>query len=246
LNDDLAKMTGQYDTLAQLKEMLAKDLEARSKSQYDDDYYLQLIDKIKEIASIKYPPQLVEHEAEHVVDNLRQRLSQQGLDLDTYFKMRQTTKEKFLEEEAKPVAVNRLERSLILDQVARDEKIEVDESSLQTEFGQTLTELQYQGLDLGKVQGGKRGQQEIAEAVAMESANRLITRRTLERLKAIATGEFKPETTKAKTRLKKSSESEGAKRGTTKSKAAQKKSPKPTARKPASSKPKSSEDNQTE
>ena len=46
------------------------------------------------------------------------------------------------------------------------------------------------------MRGGKRGQQQVAEAIAMESANRLITRRTLDRIKAIATGEYKPEDAK--------------------------------------------------
>jgi trigger factor len=193
LDDDFAKTTGQFETLEELKESLKTDLENRSKAEYEDEYFVELIDKIKAGATIKYPPQVVEHEAEHVIDDLRQRLAQQGLDLETYFKMRQTTQEQFLEEEAKPVAIKRLERSLILDQLARDEKIKVDEGSLQNEFGQTLTELQYQGLKLDQVRGGKRGQQQMAEAIAMESANRLITRRTLERIKAIATGEYKPE-----------------------------------------------------
>jgi len=193
LDDELAKMTGQYETLDDLKEALKNDLEARAKDEYDDEYFVELIDKIKAGATIKYPPQVVEHEAEHVLEDLQNRLSQQGLDLETYFKMRQTTKEQFIEDEAKPVAIKRLERSLILDQLAREEKIEVDESSLQNEFGQTLTELQYQGLDLNKVRGGKRGQQQMAEAIAMQSANRLVTRRTLDRIKAIATGEFKEE-----------------------------------------------------
>jgi len=193
LDDEFAKTAGQFETLDQLKETLKNDLETRSKSEYEDKYFLDLIDKIKSGATIKYPPQVVEHEAEHVVDDLRQRLSQQGLDLDTYFKMRQTTQEQFMEEEAKPVAVKRLERSLILDQLAHEEKVEVDESSLQSEFGQTLNQLQYQGLNLGQVRGGKRGKQQVAEAIAMESASRLIKRRTLERMKAIATGESKPE-----------------------------------------------------
>jgi len=191
LDDEFAKTAGQYETLDELKEALKNDLEARAKDEYDDEYFVELIDKIKAGATIKYPPQVVEHEAEHVLDELSQRLSQQGLDLDTYFKMRQTTREQFLEDEAKPVAVKRLERSLIMDQLAREEKIEVDEDALQGEFGQTMMELQYQGLDLGKVRGGKRGQQQVAEAIAMESANRLMTRRILERIKAIATGEFK-------------------------------------------------------
>ena len=38
--------------------------------------------------------------------------------------------DKFIEEEAKPVAIKRLERSLILDKLANEEKIEVDENSL--------------------------------------------------------------------------------------------------------------------
>jgi trigger factor len=193
LDDEFAKTTGQHETLDELKEALKKELEVRAKDEYDDEYYVELIDKIKAGATIKYPPQVVEHEAEHVLEDMTQRLSQQGLELETYFKMQQTTQEKFMEEEATPVAIKRLERSMILDELAREEKIEVNEEDLQNEFGQTMTEMQYQGLDFSKVKGGKQGQQKVAEAIAMQSANRLMTRRTLERIKAIATGEFKKE-----------------------------------------------------
>jgi trigger factor len=210
LDDEFAKTAGQFETLDQFKEALKGELETRSKAEYEDKFYLDLIEKIKAGATIKYPPQVVEHEAEHVIDDLRQRLTQQGLDLETYFKMRQTSQEQFMEEEAKPVAVKRLERSLILDQLAHDEKVEVDESSLKNEFGQTLTELQYQGMNLGQVRGGKRGQQQVAEAIAMESASRLITRRTLERIKAIATGEYKPEDAEAEGKAEQASAEEGS------------------------------------
>jgi len=151
------------------------------------------VDKIKERAVIKYAAKTLDHEAEHVVDDMRQRLAQQGLDLETYYKMRKTDAAKFLEEEAKPVAKKRLERSLILDEVSRQEKINVDNSSLDEEFNSTLVDLQMQGVNLNKIRGGKQGQQRVAEAVAMESATRLLTRKTLERLKSIATGEFKPD-----------------------------------------------------
>ena len=193
LNDDFAKMLGQYENLAALKDALTKDIEARARAEYDDDYYAKIVDKIKEGATIKYAAQTLNHEAEHVVDDLRQRLAQQKLDLDTYYKMRNTTAEKFFEEEAKPVAKKRLERSLILDEVSRQEKIEVDNKALDEEFNNTLVNLQMQGVNMNKIRGGKQGQQRVAEAVAMESATRLLTRRTLERLKAIATAEYKPE-----------------------------------------------------
>ncbi|HEY6074721.1 MAG TPA: hypothetical protein VIV15_15385, partial [Anaerolineales bacterium] len=86
----------------------------------------------------------------------------------------------------------RLERSLILDELIRKENIQVDNASLDSEFNTTLNELQMQGLNLGQIRGGKQGQQRVAEAVAMESASRLLTRRALDTLKAIATGEYKP------------------------------------------------------
>ena len=77
--------------------------------------------------------------------------------------------------------------------LSRQEKIGVDNASLDQEFNSTLVDLQSQGLNLNNIRGGKQGQQRVAEAVAMESASRLLTRRTLERLKLIATGEYKEE-----------------------------------------------------
>jgi trigger factor len=159
------------------------------------------VDELRKEAVVKYAPQTLEHEAEHVVNDMRSRLGQQGLDLETYYKMRNTDAGKFMEEEAKPMAQKRLERSLILDEVARQEKIEVDNESLDQEFNSTLVDLQSQGVDLAAVRGGRQGKQRVAEALAMQSANRLLTRRTLERLRAIATGEAEkaPAETETKT-----------------------------------------------
>ena len=193
LNDDFAKTVGQYESFDALKEVLKKDVEERARADYDDEYFARLIDTIKEGATIKYAAHTLNHEAEHVVDDLRQRLSQQGLDLETYYKMRNTDAAKFFEEEAKSVAKKRLERSLVMDEISRQQNIEVDNEALDAEFNNTLMNLQMQGVKLNEIKGGKKGQQQIAEAVAMESANRVLTRRTLDRLKAIATGEFRVE-----------------------------------------------------
>jgi trigger factor len=192
LDDEFAKTVGAGETLAELRDTVGKDVEARSKADYDDKYFVDLIEKIKEGATIKYHQHSLEHEAEHVLEDLSQRLSQQNMDLETYFKVRNTTREKFMEEEAIPVAKKRFERSLILDEVVREENIQVDNESLDAEFNQTLSALTMQGVDLNKIRGGRKGQQNFAQAVAMESANRVLTRRALDILKSIATGEYKP------------------------------------------------------
>jgi trigger factor len=192
LDDEFAKTVGAGETLAELREAVSKDVEARSKADYDDKYFVDLIEKIKEGATLKYHQHSLEHEAEHVLEDLSQRLTQQNMDLDTYFKVRNTTREKFMEEEALPVAKKRFERSLILDEIVRKENIQVDNEALDAEFNQTLSALTMQGVDLNKVRGGRKGQQQLAQAVAMESANRVLTRKALDVIKSIATGEYKP------------------------------------------------------
>jgi len=207
LDDEFAKTVGAGETLEALRENVTKDVEARSKAEYDDKYFVDLIEKIKEVATFKYHQHSLDHEGEHVLEDLTQRLAQQGMDLDTYFKLRNTTREQFIEEEVKPVAKKRFERSLILDEIVRKEELEVDNESLDSEFNQTLNALAMQGMDLSKVRGGKKGQQQLAQAVAMESANRVLTRRALEMLKSIAVGEYKsPEQRKAEAAAKKADE----------------------------------------
>ncbi len=184
LNDDLAKTAGAGETLDELREAVKKDVENRSKAEYDDKYFVDLIEKIKEGATLKYHQHSLEHEGEHVLEDLSQRLSQQNMDLETYFKLRNTTREQFMEDEVKPVAKKRFERSLILDEIVRSENLQVDNEALDAEFNQTLSSLATQGVDLSK-------------AVAMESANRVLTRRALDVLKSIATGEYRAEMAKS-------------------------------------------------
>ncbi len=158
----------------------------------DDKYFVELIEKIKEGATIKYHAHTIEHEGEHVLSDLSNRLAQQNMDMETYFKVRGTTREKFIEEEVNPVARKRLERGLILDEIVRKEKIQVDNTALESEYNNTLMGLAQQGMDFSKVRGGKKGQKQLSQAIAMESASRVMTRKALDMLKSIAMGEYKP------------------------------------------------------
>ncbi len=192
LDDELAQKTGAGDTVDALREAVKKDVENRSQNTYDDIYYVELIEKVKEGATIKFHAHTLEHEGEHVLSDLANRLSQQNMDMETYFKMRETTREKFIEEEVNPVAKKRLERSLILDEIVLKEKIQLDNDLLEAEYNSTINGLAQQGMDFSKLRGGKKGQKELSQAIAMESASRVMTRKALDTLKAIATGVYKP------------------------------------------------------
>lgn len=188
LNDEFAKQAGPFENVQAMREAIKANLATQSKAQYDDDYFVQLMEKIKEGAAIKYPPQVVDHEVEHVMEDLKTRLADQNLDMAAYLKSREMDEEKFVADEARPIAVKRLERSLVMDEIAKLEKIEVSQDMLQSSFEQTWGEYQgdtgFQKMTRGKSQPPKQ----LMNAVAMESANRAYVQQTLNRLKDIANG----------------------------------------------------------
>lgn len=189
LNDDFAKQVGPFENLKALREAVKANLATQSKAEYDDDYFAKLIEKIKEKAAIKYPPQVIDHELEHVMEDLKSRLAEQGLDMAAYLKSREMDEEKFVTGEAKPMAVKRLERSLIIDQLAKVENIEVSREMLQSTFEQTWGEYQGDASFKKSMRGKSQPPKQVMNTVAMESANRAYVQQTLNRLKEIATGQ---------------------------------------------------------
>jgi len=188
LNDEFAKQVGPFENLQALRAAVKANLSTQSKAEFDDDYFTKIIERIKENASIKYPPQVLNHELDHVMEDLKSRLADQGLDMPAYLKTREMDEAKFKSAEATPIAIRRLERSLIMDELAKIEKIDVSKEVLQSSFEQTWGE--YQGnAKFKKVMHGKsQPPKQIVNAVAMESANRAYVQLTLDRLKEIATG----------------------------------------------------------
>ena len=188
MNDEFAKKVGNFESPDKLREAIKLNLTNQSKAEYEDDYFEKLIDNIKQQATIKYPPQMLSHESEHVLDDLKRRLAEQNMELDVYLKIRKLDHEKFIAEEVTPVAIRRLERSLIMDQLGVDEKIEVTEENLNSSFQQTWFEVQ-RDEQFQKMTKNNKPSQKLMESIAMESASRAMIQQTLDRLKSIALGE---------------------------------------------------------
>jgi trigger factor len=193
LDDEFAKTLGEFETFEDLTNTVRNQLEENNLHEYDDKYLGELVDEIVEQATIKYPPQVLNHEVEHVLEAFQKDLAQQKMDLETYLKTRQTDHETFIEEEAKPVAKRRLERSLVLDELARAEEIQVQNEELQNAVVQRMMEMQGQGtIDFSKYKTAA-ARQELTNNLAMDTAGRLLSQHTLLRLKAIASGQAEAE-----------------------------------------------------
>lgn len=213
-NDAFAQTVGEFENAEKLRESIVQQLENRTKAEYEQTYFDELIEMLIKKATIKYPPQVLEHEMEHVEEHVKEDLANQRMELDTYLKTIKKEKTAWLEEDIKPAAKKRLERSLVLDKLAKEEKVEIKNADLQQEYTQMISEMQ-QTTDLKKLEKQLRNER-VANAVAMEAASRVLNRQVLNRLKDIATGKVEEKVMEPVVEEKKSKSTTG----TTKSKKA--------------------------
>jgi len=185
LEGEFLESLGNYESAEQFKEAVRAHLQKDEQVTYDDAYYLDLADQIRQAATIKYPPQMLDEEIDKVFHRVEADIKRSNLDMDTYFKMRQTDKQKFIEEELKPTAILRLERSLVMDAFAKKQSIQLNEERLKSEMDQILTELIMDG-NLKEIQK-EMGNEKFANAITMEAANRQMEKEIRRHLKSIAT-----------------------------------------------------------
>jgi len=137
VDDEFAQSLGDFADVEALRAEIRADLETHRTSEYLSEFDDQIIDQAIDQATIKYPPQMLENEIDEVIHQLGHRLQGDNLDLETYLKIRGID-EDGLREEARPVAESRLERSLVLLEIAQVEEIEVQPEELQHETERTL------------------------------------------------------------------------------------------------------------
>lgn len=140
LDDDFAISYSDSENLEDLRKSIHSELQESRINDYNQQYDDDVITTILGQANLKYPPQMVERELEDLLHDFEHRLEQQGLDLSTYLKINQKSEEEFREELAES-AENRLQRSLVLYELANAENIEVSEEDVQEETVNTLNAL---------------------------------------------------------------------------------------------------------
>jgi trigger factor len=141
LTDEFAQSVGeQYETMDALVADIRKSLENQAKEEYDNGYNDKIMKEILKDAVIKYPPQMLEREIDMYIHQLEDRLAQQKLDMEAYLKVRKMDAAA-LRAETKPLAEERLKRTLVLLEISKQENIKVENSELESESMRTLDEL---------------------------------------------------------------------------------------------------------
>ena len=184
LDDEFATGFGEFENLAGLRSEIRTTLESQAKQAYDDEYDQEILDRVIELSTIKYPPQMLEHEIDNVVNNLKSRLNQQGIDLDLYLKMRSMDMEG-IREEAIPIAESRLKQSLVLLEIAKVEDINVDVSQVQSEAQNTMS---YVTQSLSKREARRLTERNVYETLVGNITMDRLMKKSMAKLREICGG----------------------------------------------------------
>lgn len=133
LNDEFVQDVSEFDTMAEYREDTKKKLQERkenaAKGTKEDEAIQKIIDKSK----MEIPEAMIDMQAENMIDEFAQRIAMQGMSFEQYMQFSGMTIDK-LKEQVRPEALQRIQSSLVLEQIAKEENLAASDEELEAEI----------------------------------------------------------------------------------------------------------------
>ena len=171
LDDEFAQDAAGVDTLAEKKETEAKKTK-------EDEAIQKIIDKSK----MDLPEAMIETQCETMVEEFAQRIAQSGLTMEQYLQFSGMTVDQ-LKDQVRPEATTRIQSSLVLEQIAKEENIEVTDADIDAEV-EKMAKAYGMEADKLKEYMGDAEKESMKKDIAITKAVDLIMDNVKERAKA--------------------------------------------------------------
>lgn len=132
VDDAFAGEVGPFKTVAELKADIKDQLTVEAEEAAKREYENELLDEIAQKVKFEAPERLVTQQLERMKAEISQRLAGSGMTMEQYLQMQGKTQDE-LEKEIRPDAEKRVLLSVVLQEVAKAEKIEVSDDEIDHE-----------------------------------------------------------------------------------------------------------------
>ncbi len=133
LDDEFAEEVSAYDTFAEYKESVKKNLEEKKEADAKNAKEEAVVEAIIADAEMDIPAAMIETQQRQMVDEFAQRLAMQGLSMEQYSQFTGMTAAAMMEQ-VKPQAEKRIQSRLVLEAIVAAEKIEVSDAESEEEL----------------------------------------------------------------------------------------------------------------
>lgn len=133
LDDEFAKDVSEFDTLDEFKQDLSGKLAERKQKESEQARETAVVEKVAEAAEIDIPQAMVDSETSFMLRDFENRLRMQGMNLDLYYQF-SGQDENALRAQMHADALKRVRNNLVLEQIAKNENIEVNDQDVNEEL----------------------------------------------------------------------------------------------------------------
>lgn len=172
LDDEFAQDVSEFDTLeeykADIRKRLAEDKEAEGKRKKGNE----AMAKIVEASQMDIPDAMLETQKNQQIDDFTRRLQMQGMLLEQYLKMTQTTMTQ-LEGEMEERALESIQNRLVLEKIVEVEKIEPTQEEIEAEIEKTAKMYRME-IDKVREMLGDKEMEQMKQDLAVQQAFDLI------------------------------------------------------------------------
>ena len=226
MDDEFAKDVSEFDTLKELKADIKKKMTAERTEAAQRAFEDVLMAKVAEGVEAEIPHEMVELQAERMMEQFKQQLAAQGIPFDQYLKMTGTTEADFRKQADGPAA-EQVKMDLAVEAIIKAEGLEATDEDVENELKNVAEKY---GMDLETVKKYLRPE-DVKEQVIREKAVKVVADSAV----AVAPAEEKAELEAEGEIVEKPAKKPAAKK-TTKKAEGEEKAEKAPAKKPAAKK----------
>ena len=128
--DDLG-MDG-ITTKEELEAQISENIIVQKESQAENKYLDELLDAAAKEVKVDIPEVMISEELERMIKQYTEYLKMQGINIDQFYQLTNSN-EKALKEQMRPEAIKRITYRLMLEEIAKEEKIEISDDEAKEE-----------------------------------------------------------------------------------------------------------------
>ena len=182
LDDEFAKDVSEFDTLAEYKEDVKKNLTEKKEKEARTAKENAAVDKAIENAQMDIPDLMIQTQCRQMMDDFARRMQQQGLSMNQYFQFTGQSMDKMMED-MKPQALKRIQTRLVLEKIAETENTQPSEEEI-TEEIQKMADAYKMEADKIREAIGEDGIEQLKKDLSVQKAVTLIADAAVEAEKA--------------------------------------------------------------
>ena len=169
IDDEFAKDVSEFDTLKELKADLKKKITAERKEAAQRAFEDALMQKVAEGIECEIPQEMIDLQADRMLDGFKQQMASQGIPFEQYLQMTGSTEAEFKAQAYGPAA-EQVKMDLAVEAIIKAEGLEASEEEIEAEIKNVSEKY---GMDLETVKKFLPAEQ-VAEQVIREKVIKLV------------------------------------------------------------------------